>query len=142
MPRLTNEDYLRNRRQLHAVWHSSRSAVIFLLGAMEQLALHDYDRLSEKLANTEALEHRGSASRRDPSLPQRAGRALGHLHRLQPVLGTYVAARQAAPTRTKNASTKLAVFAEVRPDIDPERIASILLKMMHESIGTVSSRDR
>lgn len=134
MPRLTDHTYSTIYQELHSVWVSDPTS-IFLLNALEQRALHEYFRFSESLTGTHLIEHRRVVSAENPSLLQRAGRAFRRLHLLQPALGTYVAARQAAPVRTKNTPTNMAVFAEVRPDIDPEQIAKILIDVMYEHLA-------
>lgn len=74
MPRLTNPAYLQLRRELGDAWDSDRTP-FFLLSALDQGALHDYFRFSEKLRDAEMLGHRTVMSASGSSLPQRAGRA-------------------------------------------------------------------
>ena len=81
MPRLTDHTYLTTYHQLHSLWLSD-STQFFLLSPTEQWALHDYFQLTKKVSAGVLLEYRRLISKRDTSLPQRAGRALSHLQRV------------------------------------------------------------
>jgi hypothetical protein len=84
MSRLSNTAYLRFRAYLHAVWESRRPA-FSLISTADQYDLHQYFRPSEDLTPAEQLEHRRVVSREQPSLPQRAGRALRHFASPKPL---------------------------------------------------------
>lgn len=92
MPRLTDPAYLLLRCELSDAWDSDPTT-LFLLSALDQWALHDYFRLSENLSDAGSLEHRQAVSTSDPTLPQRAGRAVGKWRAKRERLGKLSATR-------------------------------------------------
>lgn len=126
MPRLTDHAYLQIRQELHMAWHSDPTSV-FLLDALEQWALHDYYRFAENLTEPRLLEHRKEISSREPSLPQRAGRALSRWRHLTVGLEGYRERARATSSRKKGRDYDVRTFAAVHPEIDPNRLARALL---------------
>jgi hypothetical protein len=79
MPRLTNQTYLLRGYQVRDHWRDESKRAFLLLTGTEQSALFAYVTPSEKLTDTQLIAHLEDISSYDPSLPQRAGRALSQL---------------------------------------------------------------
>jgi hypothetical protein len=122
MPRFTNLDYLQTREWLAELWATDDGA-FGLLPASEQRYLHDYFRPSEDLTSDEALEHRAQVSQEQPSLPQCAGRAVGHLR--AELAAIPVVALQPAIGRGKR---RVVISAVVRPELDGDALVRALLR--------------
>lgn len=127
MPRLTNRAYLLQRRHLREHWLDELRRAFFLLSPSEQWALHAYYLPSMKLDDTTLLEHRQDISSYDPSLPQRAGRALSRLNLIFRRLDDYRDAINARPKPKKGAAYELRILSEVHPEIDIDEFVKILL---------------
>lgn len=76
MPRLTNRDYLNNRRLLCEQWLEHDGGAFINLPRQAQLDLHDYYFPSREMWDDVAITHRDAIVKAFPSLPQKAGRAL------------------------------------------------------------------
>ena len=76
MPRLTNHDYLNNRRLLCEQWVEHDGGAFINLPRQAQLDLHDYYTPSREMWDDDAITHRDAIAKEFPSLPQKAGRAL------------------------------------------------------------------
>ncbi len=76
MPRLTNRDYLNNRRLLCEQWLEHDGGAFINLPRQAQLDLHDYYAPSREMWDDDAITHRDAVAKQFPSLPQKAGRAL------------------------------------------------------------------
>lgn len=132
MPRLTNPAYLLLRRELSDAWDLDPTG-FFLLSAPDQWALHDYFRPSEMLSDAELLEHRRAVSASDPSLPQRAGRAVAKWQVKQERLGKHpVTVRQSRRGTKRSKDYEIRLFAEVQPTLDPDVFARILVRAADE----------
>lgn len=125
MARLTNHAYLQNHEQLRTARASDNTAFI-LLSPGEQWDLFRYYLPHKHLSAADLRAHRTEMSTLDPSLPQRAGRALHHLRRLQARLPDYQAMVMARPLPKKNSEKCPVVFSEVRPTVSPSDIAKII----------------
>ena len=75
MPRLTNRDYLNNRRLLCEQWLEHQGGAFINLPRQAQLDLHDYYAPSREMWDDDAITHRDAMAKAFPSLPQKAGRA-------------------------------------------------------------------
>lgn len=75
MPRLTNQHILTIRTELRFVWDSAPTS-IYPLSALEQWALHGCFRFTENLSTAQMVENGVEIMKEQPSLPQRAGRAV------------------------------------------------------------------
>ncbi len=126
MSRLSNQSYLLKRSQLRNHWLDEPYRAFFLLTPSEQWVLHLYYLLSEQLSDEALIEHREDISVYDPSLPQRAGRALARLNLLTKRLETYRATPK-PERKKKNAPYELLVLSEVHPVINVDQVAKILL---------------
>lgn len=139
MPRLTDHAYLLQRAELHKHWLDEPSRVFFLLSASEQWALHLYYLPSTQLSDQTLLEHRQDISVYDPSLPQRAGRAMARLRLMEQRLELYRKAQK--PKRRKGAPYNVRVLSEVHPEIDVDKFVKILLSYERRDDREPSGRD-
>ncbi len=73
------------------------------------------------------LEYRQDISAYDPSLPQRAGRALSRLNLMIRRLDAYRDVANARPKPKRGAPHQLRVFGEAHPEIDIDKFVKILL---------------
>jgi hypothetical protein len=129
MPRLTNQSYLLQCHQLRDHWRDESKNAFFLLTPTEQWALFTYFAPSEQLTDDELIIHREDISSYDPSLPQRAGRALSKLWAASKRLEEYRAQviPMPRPRMAKNAEKLVVLFSEVHPVMDPVKMAQILM---------------
>ena len=132
MPRLTNQSYLSQRHQLRDICADNARNAFPLLSASAQWSLYAYYLPQEQLSDQQLLEHRVDITALDPSLPQRAGRAFPRLKLLGERLPAFREASSTAPKRAKGSATELHVFGEVKPDLDAERMAQILIAIYRE----------
>ena len=96
-------------------------------------ALHDYYRLSENLDDVALIEHRHAVSTPGSSLPQRAGRAVAKLRVKQAQLEEYRGLSPASRRGTKRSQNyEIRLFAEVKPQLDPDEFARIILQAWAE----------
>lgn len=132
MPRLINQSNLLQCHQVRDHWHDASKNAFFLLTPTEQWTLFTYFAPSEKLTDDELIIHREDISSYDPSLPQRAGRALSKLWAASERLEEYRAQviPMPRPRTAKNAEKRIVIFSEVHPVIDPARFAQIFLDDM------------
>lgn len=112
MAKLLDDEYLVRSAMLHRVWEHNPRAYSFLTH-QQQRDLHDYFLMSQSMTNEELLAHRKRVSRSDPSLPQRAGRALKELLRPTP----------------KPAKSKASISPLAKPEIELEKLAGALLDL-------------
>ena len=102
-----------------------------MLSPTEQWALHSYYEFTKHLTDNELLAHRAVISKAQPSLPQRAGKALARLALFSKRLEIYRATPHAKP-RNKGAPYQVRVISQVNPDIDPKVMAKILIEVARE----------
>ena len=123
--------YLMQCHEVRDHWRDESTSAFFLLTPAEQWALFAYFAPIEKLTDDELIMHREDISFIDPSLPQRAGRALSKLWAASKRLEVY---RQAAHpnTRKKGADYQVRIMSQVRPDLDAARFARILMDIARE----------
>ena len=129
MPRLTNQSYLLQAHKVRDHWRDASKNAFFLLTPTEQWTLFTYFAPSEKLADDELIIHREDISSYDPSLPQRAGRALSKLWAASKQLEEYRAqvVPMPRPRMKKNSEKLVVLFSEVHPVLDPAKMAQILM---------------
>lgn len=126
MFRLTNQQYLIDRTWLADIWQQDLAAWAKLSSA-DQRALHDFFDPSLERSPDQALTYRRGITARDPSLPQRAGRALRRFERvaigeLECVPPLYVAA-----PRGRQKRHAISVRSVIEPHPDAHRFARLLL---------------
>ncbi len=122
MPRLTNADYLNQRKKLRADWFNHGGSAFSRIPSRQQLELHDYFAITQPLFEAEVLAHRKTISREQPSLPQRAGRAY---RQVEPFLD-HTEQRVAGPTRGGH----VVAHAVRRPYLDSGELSRIIIKMI------------
>ena len=137
MTRLTNTTYLIQHHQLKSEWFSEGGGAFALLSPTEQWTLHSYYEFTKSLSDKELCAHRAAVTRAQPSLPQRAGKAIAHLALFSERLEAYRASPH-PETRRKGAPYKVRVFSHVNPDLDPDVMAKILIDVRKE----IQSRSR
>lgn len=113
MPRLTARDYLFFHAYLHEVWRTKQRA-FSLISTRDQAYLHEYFRPSDYLTGAQLLAHRAAITRRRPSLPHCAGRALRHL-------------ADPLPLKQPLGSGRIVLFPLLNPNPDLHRMARALL---------------
>lgn len=86
MPRLTNRNYLYLHDVLKHLWFHLHQIYGYIPHS-DQRYLKEYYQLTVDLTDTELLNHRREISQLQPSLPQRAGRALSKLDRVASQMG-------------------------------------------------------
>lgn len=132
MSRLTNRAYISTHQELHAAWTADPTS-IFLLSALDQWALHEYYRPSDNLDDAALIEHRHAVSTPGSSLPQRAGRAVTKWRVKQTQLETYRSTPRPSRRGTKRSQNyEIRLFAEVKPQLDPDEFARIILQARAE----------
>lgn len=138
MPRLAHPDYCAQHRFLREVWLNDQPAWSEL-SPNEQWDLHDFFSPTRDLSAYEPKEFRRKMTAADPSLPQRAGRAL---NKLEVVLAVRAAAAQAPavqpvpvekPKRKyTSGKRKISVKALVHPEPDIDGTAKALIALARE----------
>lgn len=129
MPRLTNPAYIELHHRLRRLWVAN-DANYLEFSPTEQMAIHGFFAPSKDLDDDALIEHRTEITARQPSLPQRAGRAVRFLDQIERS-AVYRQDRAAElvqnppPRRPKGqriphhrGSHNLTVRAVMRPEID------------------------
>lgn len=134
MPRLTNAQYLYQRKKLRVDWFERQADAFSRLDSPEQLALHDYFAPTEQFSEEEALAHRVEITKALPSLPQRAGRAyqeaLPFLEAPWPKPAEPQANRAARRHPVKQGSRQVVIRAVRRPQVDVHKLSRALMTMI------------
>lgn len=156
MPRLTSQDFFLRRRFLKSLWLEKEGQFLFsVLDVNAQMDLHEYYRIMKSGSAAEIIEACRDSSSRDSSLPSRAGKSFRQLQEYYCHAGgldedasieeliesvPHVSAVLAAERQRRLATAKLAnhrsvskgshrLSAIVRPDIDKQAFARILLEL-------------
>lgn len=120
MARLTNQHYLLIHRQLRKAWLEVPHCISWLTPT-EQWQLHDFFQPANQLTEVELLAHRRDITKRRPTLPSQAGRALAKLYR---IAQTSQLIKQVTPI---GHGRHIAVYGLVNPELDLEALAHILV---------------
>ncbi len=129
MPRLTFNDYLNQRAFLRLAWEEF-DQLYSLLAPDQQWALHRYYQPITGDSEEFLKRYRASITKKEPSLPARAGRLYAQLHRVYEASVEAAKAKPAPPReRLKSASRKVRVRAVVRPEPDAQKLARALLEV-------------
>lgn len=138
MPRLTNTTYLQMHRLVRSIWNDNLM-VFGYVSHSDQRYLHQYFQPDSQPTDLELLAHRRRVSKKAPSLPQCAGRAFSHL---------LVAERRVAEVRVRTDrprvigdKRRLVVRSALRPDIDIERIAKVVVSQILEAAAAAVDAD-
>lgn len=135
MPRLTNPDYLDQRHRLMTAWEF-RSQLIAELEPYEQHALHDFFAISREMYDEDAIAYRQEQTKREPSLPHKAGRAYAHFEQIIAADRERRAAQ--APIKTlpmrgaKRPKKTVRVTGLVRPELDIPGLARMIHRLAIE----------
>jgi len=135
VPRLTNKDYLSQRDFLVDAWgHFQR--VFTVLPYEEQMVLHAFYLPYKDITREEAVEHRQLITKKQPSLPHRAGKSYAKLYSYSQALQHHLVTK---PARDPNARVKalltsgrnrnIRVFALANPELDVEKLAKALIEV-------------
>lgn len=127
MPRLTHTTYTLQHHQLRREWLDRHGLAFTMLSPTEQILIHDFYEPSKSLTDRQLKAHRDAITKIRPSLPHQAGKAFV---RIAPFLDV-VPAPLPSPGRGKPYSVK--VTSLVNPQIDPERMARILMDIVRSS---------
>jgi hypothetical protein len=122
MPRLTNANYLNQRKKLRAEWFDHHGSAFSRIPSRQQLELHDYFAITQQLFEAEVLVHRLTISRQQPSLPQRAGRAY---RRIEPFLD-----RTMQPVVASTRGGHVVAYVVRRPQLDVSQLSRVITKTM------------
>lgn len=137
MARLTDITYLATHQQLRSAWLKD-PARFATLNANEQWVLHGYFAPEHNLSDDRLLAYRHEVSKIDPSLPQRAGKALTKWRMKEAPLATYrERSHSPAPGSKRSRNYEVTVFSLVHPELDPQDIARAFLAAFkdHEAGG-------
>lgn len=110
MPRLTGPDFIQTHHQLRE-WWLEKEILYAHLEPREQWDLHAYFQSSKGMNGEDLLEHRKTAAKQDPSLPQRAGRALSRIRKC------------AVPAEKRKRTGHIKVYPLVNPEPDFRQLA-------------------
>ena len=126
MTRLTHTTYKLQHHQLRCEWLDRHGFAFTMLSPTEQILIHDFYEPSRSFTDHQLKIHRTTITELRPSLPHQAGKAFV---RVAPFLDV-VLATLPPPGRGKPYSVK--VTSLVNPQIDPARLAKILIEMIRE----------
>ena len=132
MPRITNSDYLAHRKNLSDNWKRSELGWS-KLNFKDQCTLHEYYEPSMDLTDDQAITYRQAVTAKWPSLPHRAGKAYAEFTKV-------IARLEAAPPQQKrppgrrrtNKSYAIRTEGLVRPDVDFDKLARVLLDIARD----------
>lgn len=136
MPRTTNNQYLSDRDWISQLWVDDK--ILFgELTPTAQWQLQQYFQPSLKLDDAALLGYRTVISQINPSLPQRAGRALAQLK----LAVEERAADQAAPKQPISIGPNRHVSkAVVKPNLDLDRVARVFMRLAEQQDDDASDR--
>lgn len=134
MPRLTNLHYLAIHTVLRRYWLTDKADFGYLT-LNDQSALHDFYRPADNLTDAALITHRKTITAQQPSLPSRAGKAVG-------AFSAVVSAEVEPPARITVTEHKrtLSVRAVRRPQPDLAKFHAALTHyvMNHPDLGADS----
>jgi len=134
MPRLTNPAYLDQRHRLMVAWEF-HSQLIAELEPYEQHTLHDFFAISREIYDEDAVVHRQEQTKREPSLPHKAGRAYAHFEQ---IIAADREKRATATTETvpmrgaKRPKKVVRVAGLVKPELDVPGLARMIHRLAAE----------
>jgi hypothetical protein len=137
MPRLTFNDYLKQRAFLRLAWEQF-DQLYSLLTPDQQWALHRYYQPITDDTDEFLKRNRAGVTKQEPTLPARAGRLNAQLHRVYEASLVAASAHQSTPpkSRPRTRSTgagltqsRISVRGIVRPTPDLRKLARALAEM-------------
>lgn len=142
MARLTDITYLATHQELRFAWLKD-PARFALLSAAEQWALHGYFAPEHSLSDERLLAYRREVSKVDPSLPQRAGRALSKWRMKKAPLAMYrKRSHSPTPGTKRSRDYSVTVFSLVHPEVDPRKITHALMSAFVDHEEATRKRKR
>lgn len=127
MARLTDITYLATHKELRSAWLNDPSRFA-ILNASEQWALHGYFAPEHGIPDKQLLAYRREVSKVDPSLPQRAGKALMKWRMKEAPLAAYRERSHSPASGAKRSRNyALTVLSLVHPEINPHKITHALM---------------
>lgn len=140
MARLTDITYLATHQELRSAWLKD-PARFAILSAGEQWALHGYFVPEHNLSDNHLLAYRREISKVDPSLPQRAGRALTKWRMKEAPLAAYrERSHSPAPGAKRSRDYAVTVFSLVHPEIDPQKITRAVMAAFEDHQEATSGK--
>ena len=130
MTRLTHTTYTLQHHQLRREWLDRHGFAFTMLSPTEQILIHDFYEPSKLLTDRQLRAHRAAITRARPSLPHQAGKAFV---RIAPFIDVELAPLP-MPGRSKPYVVKITSL--VNPQIDPVRLARILIDVRREIDGS------
>ncbi|TWE12605.1 hypothetical protein BKA23_1420 [Rudaeicoccus suwonensis] len=141
MPRFTNHHYLELHRRLRALWLQDDANYLDFT-TTEQLTIHRFFAPGKDLDDEALLARRQEITKLEPSLPQRAGRAIANLDQIERIAAyrqnraEELARNPPQPrpkgqrvTRPKGSEYNITVRGVMRPEIDIQRLACAIVHM-------------
>ena len=134
MARLSQPAYLNLHHHLRQLWRHD-SGMFSLMSAPEQWDIHAFYATEWNFSDAELGEYRQKITAQDPSLPQRAGKALTKLMQEMDALDAHREAKKvvmatvtAGPKRKiKNVDRVIRISGVVHPAPDTDKLARVLL---------------
>jgi hypothetical protein len=133
MSRLNHTEYLIRHEMVHQAWERDKR-FYSCLTVGQQRDIHAYFLAAHDCSDAALLEHRRQVTTSDPSLPHRASRAF--LVMLRPPVDR-ATTRSTKPNR---ANRKISVRPVIRPDVDVDALAKVLLEVVQSM--TTEERER
>ncbi|SIS15102.1 hypothetical protein [Microbacterium sp. RURRCA19A] len=132
MPRITNSDYLAHRKTLPDNWKRSEQGWS-KLNFEDQCTLHEYYEPSMDFTDDQAIAYRQAVTAKWPSLPHRAGKAYAEFTKIIARLEATPPPPKKTPGRRRtNKSYVIRTEGLVRPDVDFDKLARVLLAIARD----------
>lgn len=146
MPRITQAKYNERHDILRDIL-LEESHYFSVLEPTEQWAVHEYYATSFDLTNRQLGTYRREVTKRSPSLPHRAGRAVQKFKReilaLEARTKQVVAEQSPVGKRRyrRKSDTFIQIGAEVHPTPDMRKLAEALIEVARERVGAVRRQE-
>jgi hypothetical protein len=134
MPRLNNTNFLKAHHWLRQLWLEDIGNYAQLYPP-DQTELHLFFCPSKDWSDDKLIEHRQIMSKADPSLPQRAGRALKRFELVRAGELAYLPPVHVTPAKGRQRGHNISVRVVMRPEPDLQRLARALLQLTPEQIA-------
>jgi len=129
VPRLTNSQYLQQRKTLQMDWFQDGAWTFSSLESLDEMELHAYFAPTKDFTDEQAIAHRNDVSRQNPSLPQQAGHAYARALRY---LGKRPVPQPSVKASKQRSGTKggaIAIRTIRNPDPDIKGLAQYLVQL-------------
>jgi hypothetical protein len=130
MPRLTSQRYIEIHCWLRNYWLEDAAPYVYLTPE-EQWNLHEFFQPCKQLSDDELTVHREAVTRRFPSLPQRAGRALKKFEKATEVASlrqvqSFNVQMKAGEYKRPASHGPITVRSLAQPEVDTTELARLL----------------